>query len=255
MIFIDPRAGSGELRPLFSSFAIPIVDNELLECADFMFLGRCVDKQGNPEEVAIGVERKALLDLLACLDDARFVGEQMPKMLASYRFSFLFIEGIWRADAEGFVEVMKPINKDQTLYKWQRLHRGTKPVFFGDVSNHLSTLRMKTGLEVVETADKMATAWTIAYLYKWFNDKSWDEHRSHLRTYDPASVLRMSSSVMRRVAMQLSGIGHDKSLVVERSFPSIHAMCEATEKEWMKVDGIGKIGAKKIVRELNGGQA
>jgi hypothetical protein len=56
MIWIDPRTGSHELRPLFSAFSIPVTEEERLECGDFLFFGRGVNKLGKPDDVSVGIE-------------------------------------------------------------------------------------------------------------------------------------------------------------------------------------------------------
>jgi hypothetical protein len=141
------------------------------------------------------------------------------------------------------------------------MYRGPKPVLFSAVSNHLNTLRLKTGLYIVETVDMMSTAWTIASLYKWFNDKEWDEHRSHLRDYDPAAILRAKSSLVRRCAAQLTGIGPDKSAYIDQAFSSVLEMATASEQTWLekvrweaggKNMTLGKATVSKLVRELRG---
>ncbi len=258
VIFIDPRTGSGELRPLFSAFSIPIIDDEYLSSGDFAFEGKAIDKEGRPKSVMVGVERKSLGDLLQCLDDARFVGVQLPKMFEEYHFAFLFVEGIWRPDAEGYVEQACPARDDRVFY-WRRVYTGKKIVLFSALANHLNTLRLKTNLIVVETADKLSTAWHVANLYKWFNDKAWDEHRSHLREYDPASTFRGKSSFERRIAACFDGIGHDRSALIEAAFPGVkdvtspmEQMMAATEKDWAAIDGIGRATAEKVYRQLHG---
>lgn len=221
MIWIDPRRGSGELKPLFSSFSIP-TELEYLDSADFFLCGRGVDKDNRPQEVAIGIERKAMGDFLDCMDDARFVGYQMDKMLSTYNFPIICLEGTYRPSDDGYIEELYEIHRDGKpldIFKWRKVYRGRKTVLFSALSGHLNTLRLRAGLYIVETSNKLHTAWFVANLYKWFNDKSWDEHRSHLRIYDPASTLGGKSSFIRKFAMQIPGIGYDKSALVEQAFP------------------------------------
>jgi ERCC4-type nuclease len=251
VLWIDPRKGSGELRHLFTSFSVPVIDDEYLDCGDFCFDGRGIDKNGNPDIVMVGVERKALADLIQCMDDARFVGFQLPKMLDTYHFPFLLIEGIWKPDSEGYVEQLVP-SRDGKVYFRQRVYRGRKTVLYSALCNHINTMMMKTRLRVIQTADKEATVDAIANLYKWFNDKEWDQHRSHLRDYDPANVLGIKSSLVRRVAIQLPGVGTERSATVDKAFKSVQALANSNEENWSCLEGIGKATAQKIIRALRG---
>lgn len=263
MLLIDPRSGSGEFsefRKLFAAHSIQ-VELEQLPFGDFAFLGNCVDKNGRPDEGMIGVERKALGDLLTCMRDNRFVGHQLPGMLESYHLSFLVVEGMWRPDSEGYVEAAFPL-KNGELFCWRKMYQGRNVILYSALSNYLNTLRLKSGLVVVETADKASTAWFVASLHKWF-EKPWESHTSHLSFYDPASVLRLKSSLVRRCAVQLSGIGQDKSALIDKAFGSVLEMALANEETWLekvrweaggKNMTLGKATVAKIVNEIRGGK-
>jgi ERCC4-type nuclease len=246
MIWLDPRVGSRELAQYFRMSSIPITTDEMLDSGDAMFVGNGVDDKGRPEDIMVGIERKTLPDLLQCMDDARFVGVQLGKMISTYHFAFLIVEGFWRPDYDGNVERLVDTKKDM-ISIWRPLTRGPYPVKADVLCNHLNTLRLKTDLIVLESADKAGTAWQVMNLYRWFQ-KPWEQHRSHLREHDPASIFRGKSSFERRVAMQLPNVGYEKSSLIEKAFTSVQAMANANEETWEAIPGIGKKGAVNIVK-------
>ena len=48
------------------------------------------------------------------------------------------------------------------------------------------------------------------------------------------------------MAHQFPNVGWERSIAVEKHFGSIRAMINADEKEWMQIEGIGKVTARKI---------
>lgn len=58
--------------------------------------------------------------------------------------------------------------------------------------------------------------------------------------------------------MQLDGVGYERSKAVEDKFPGngvvsgMEQMMAASEKDWMSIDGIGKLSAQRIFRQLHG---
>jgi ERCC4-type nuclease len=254
VLLIDPRRGSGEFSSLFSSYSIEIF-KEHLEFGDFAFSGSSFDG-----DCSIGVERKALDDFLACCNDSRFIGHQLPGLLDSYHYSVLLIEGTFRPDREGYIEELVPVwhrgQPSEKIFQWKRLHQGKRAVLFSTLSGHLNTLRLKAGRPnagflVMQTADKLSTTFEVAALYRWFQ-KPWDEHRSHIGFFDPASVLNVKSSLVRRVAMQLPNIGYERSALVDKTFRSVQDMANSNEERWSELDGIGKKTAAQVVKALRG---
>lgn len=255
MIHVDNRAGSGEFAKLFERFSIP-VSLELMSFGDFAFVGSAPDG-----DCSIGIERKALADFLACCDDSRFTGHQLPGLLSDYHYVVLIIEGTYRPDENGFIEVLWQLpGKD--LFIWKKLYSGKKTVLFSQLEGHINTLRLKAGTPnagflVVNTTSKLHTTHVVAHLYRWFQ-KPWEEHRSHIGFFDPASVFRSKSSFERLLAMQLPGVGADRSKLIEDAFPGVkdiisplEQMMAATEKDWASIDGIGGVTAKKIFHTLH----
>jgi ERCC4-type nuclease len=69
------------------------------------------------------------------------------------------------------------------------------------------------------------------------------------RLADPAHLLR--PTVCRMVAAQLPGIGYARSEQVAKRFPSVASLVAATERELCEIEGVGKLGAKKVWRALH----
>lgn len=263
-ITIDPRRGSGEFARLFGGFSIPIY-LEALDSADYAFSGN-----GPYGDVSVGVERKALADFLACMNDERFTGFQLEKLLKDYHYTFVVIEGVYRPSIDGFIEVCQPVkdrfrNESDKVMTWRPLYEGSKGrrTLYSQLEGHINTLRLKAGTPnagflVVNTTDALHTTWAVANLYRWFS-KPWQEHQSHIGFYDPASLFRGKSSFEMRLAMQIDGIGVDRANLISKAFPGVEGvtspleqMMAATEKDWNAVDGIGKLGAERIYRQLHG---
>lgn len=262
-ITIDPRRGSGELARLFGSFSIPVYV-EQLDSADFAFGGN-----GPNGDISIGVERKALADFLTCMSDERFTGFQLEKLLTTYHYTFVVIEGTYRPSVDGFIDICVPIkdrfgNENEKMMCWKSLYEGSKKrTLYSQLEGHVNTLRLKAGTPnagfmVVNTTDARHTAGMVAHLYRWF-DKPWAEHLSHIGFYDPASLFRGKSSFEMRVAMQIEKVGVDRAGSIVKAFPGVNGtespleqMMAATEKDWENVEGIGPTGAKNIYRQLHG---
>jgi ERCC4-type nuclease len=262
MVIVDPRRGSKELAKFFGN-SVELCE-EYLDFGDFFFAGN-----GPVGDVAVGVERKALGDFLTCMDDERFTGYQLPNLLKSYNYTFVIIEGIYRPTADGYIDVCLPTrdrfgNESSDYAKWRRLYRGKRAPLYSQLEGHLNTLRLKAGTPnagfvVIQTTDSFHTAQSITALYNWFA-KPWEEHRSHIGFYDPATIFRAESSFERRCFMQFEGIGYEKSGLIEVKFPGqrepeavspMEQIMAASEKELATIDGIGKASAERIYRTLH----
>ena len=77
MILIDSRIGSVEFEKQLPKDIAQVTQ---LEYADFMFNGL----GPNNEIWSIGVERKAIGDLISCMFDNRFTGHQLPGLQNEY---------------------------------------------------------------------------------------------------------------------------------------------------------------------------
>lgn len=237
IILVDDRAGSKELADLLNDSILTT-----LEYGDVAFMGN-----GPTGEIKIGAERKAINDLIQSINSGRLSGHQLPGLLETYDKVYLLVEGYWRANRkDGRVEVLR--------------HGKFKPL--GDskftskrVWGYLTALNASTGVTVFTTSDMGETALLIEELHQWWNQK-WEKHHSATmmnKLNPPTAYLRPGKpSLIRRIAVELPGIGYYRVRNVEEAFgESVKKMFEASEEEWLDIKGIGKITAKNAWEALH----
>ena len=236
-ILIDDREGS---RDLINYLPPKLAQLHRLEYGDAAFAG--IGPSGRP--VLVGVEVKQLSDVLKCIMDGRFSGDQLPGMLRTYYTSYLVITGIFKADERtGILVQFRGSN-------WTEVKLGSRRFMAADLESWLLTHEIKAGIKTRHVSGIRQAADFILSLYRWW-DKGWDEHRSHLATHNttPDSEI-MEASLARRMAKELPGIGWTRSKAVEKAFPSIIRMICANEIEWRQIEGIGPKTAESVVREI-----
>lgn len=245
-ILVDDRTGSKELARLFHlRTAI-----SRLSFGDFSFLGN-----GPDGPVAIGIERKAIRDLLQSMQSGRFSSHQLPGLINSYFTSYVIIEGIWSSCYEtGFIMVPDYKGKGGKEGKggWVRLSLGTFEFRSSQLYGFINSISLCGGVIVMFTRTQHETVRCVESLHSWWM-KPWKDHRSHmaLRTESPTVVQLATPSLTRKLASQLPGVGWKRSGAVDRHFRSPSEMLNATEKEWAKIEGIGKGIASSIVSALH----
>jgi ERCC4-type nuclease len=244
VITIDGRQGSSELAPLFPH-DIPTTISHL-DYGDFYFMGHGPDCS----YVSVGVERKAIKDLLNSMTTGRLSGHQLPGLTQQYEYVYLLVEGLWRFNPiSGVLETMVGPS-------WQDACLGGRRFMAKEIVGFLNTLAIKAGIQVVYTHSQRETVQTIVALYHWWNSKNWDQHDSHLAPHKvhkgaQGQVQLVKPSLVRRIAAELPLIGWGKSLAVAEYFPSVRIMMTATEQQWRDIPGIGKGIAKGVVDEIN----
>ncbi len=232
MIFVDNREGSKELFDLLHEALLV-----RLEYGDCAFEGN-----GPNGTIKIGVERKAINDLIQSINSGRLSGHQLPGLLETYYKVYLIVEGMWRANRkDGTVEVFR-----YGKFKPLGSSRFTSKRIWG----YLTALNASTGVTVFITVDMAETVLVIEELEHWWN-QPWNLHRSHVminRLDPPSPYLKPGKpSQFRRVVSQIDGIGFEKLLEVEKKFHgSMQQMYKASVDEWMKKGTIGHITAKRV---------
>ncbi len=237
---LDTRAGSGELAPLFAPYGIkPLLCT--LPFGDIEFEG-----QGPHGTCIIGIERKRISDLISSMQSKRLSGHQLPGMAERFDYAYLMVEGIFQPAPDGTLLIRTG---------------GWSPtkMSYRAVDSYLSTMELKCGMIYRRTCSDLETVAVIVSLYRWWRDKTWAEHRSHDVVYAPADLVdgrrfflnRRKPNLVEAVAMQLPGIDQ-KARTVAKSFKTIAEMLSADAKTWGAIDGIGKIGAKRLVEAIHG---
>ncbi len=243
MVRLDSRSGSGELAPLFAPYGVrPNLEN--LPFGDIEFLGN-----GPHGECMVGIERKRISDLIQSMQSKRLSGHQLPGMAERFDYCYLVVEGIFRPGQEGSLEIL-------TGKTWSPGPRGG--MSYRAIDAYLTTLEVKCGLIYRRTATDHETVAVIMNLYHWWRDKAWADHKAHEAVYAPADPVvgrrffygRRDISLVEKVAMQLPGVD-SKGKAVAKRFSSVVEMVNADAKTWCEIDGIGKLGAKKIVEAIH----
>ncbi len=235
-ILVDDREGSKELADLLKDALLV-----RLEYGDCAFEGN-----GPNGKVTIGVERKRVNDLIQSINSGRLSGHQLPGLLETYYKTYLLVEGMWRANRrDGTVEVFR-----HGKFKPLGSSRFTSKRIWG----YLTALNASTGVTVFITTDMVETVLVIEELEHWWN-QGWEKHVSHLmvnKLSPPSAYMKPGKpSLIRRLALELPGIGYDRVAEVEKKFKTVGRMWEANEKEWQEVEGIGKITAKNAWQALH----
>lgn len=235
MILIDDRKGSKELAAYLPNLATLTT----LDAGDAAFLGYGPD---GPMTYPIGIERKAFGDLITCFGDGRLSGSQIPKMTGCYKRIYLIVEGRPRTTKDG--HLLLPRKQDGVL-KWVE-----SKFTYRQLDNFLNSLEEELHIQIKRSFDMRETAWQIEDLYFWWSKAT---HNSQFNFDTSAEPFQLAKPNLRkRVAAQLAGIGWGRAGSVAAYFPSVWEMVNATEQEWMKIAGIGKTLAKKVVAQLRG---
>jgi len=239
MIIVDDRVGSAELLKYF-----PPGEAKLgrLEYADFSFSGK------GPLDIPwlVGVERKSIRDLLACMASGRLAGRQLIGLLNGFNAVYLVVEGYFKADAK--TGVLLTLGDGG----WHTLHMGKRSFMLRDVWLYLNTMAVKTSVMWNTTQNPRETARFVSTLHRWWTFKEYAEHRSHLQPYQAPIAHIGRHSTVDRIALQLPGVGWERAQEVGRHFGSVAEMVTADKAKWLSVPGIGKKLADSIMKELRG---
>lgn len=243
-LILDDREDSS-LRRALTCYDLQV------EVTRLEFADACWEGRGPRGPALIGIERKRLPDLVKSMTDRRLSGHQLRGMWQHYDYCYLIIEGLWRPDTSGGIELLSGS-------RWQSLYSGGSGVNFRQVDSYISSLELRGGVIVCRTASPTETAALYASRFHWWQ-KPWDDHRSHDQIYavtpgdqlrrGRAALLTREPGLIEKIAAQLPGIDR-KAWDVGKHFDSVQDMVLADEREWMEIDGIGKITAKQIVRVL-----
>lgn len=245
LIQLDPRAGSGDLKPLLEG-RVSLLFKQM-DYADAAF-----DGFGPKGPVRVGVEIKKLDDILGSLTDERFTGHQLPGLLADYQVVYLLIEGTWRQGVQGQIQQLKLI-KFIGGEKQQWCDARTR-LTWSAFSRWRQTLTWKCGVHFAYTNNRTETAQLLIDLAAWWA-KPWSKHKAH-QAFDPQvhlnprRLLLVKPGMVGRMIKELPGIGFEKHRAVVRHFGTVYNAVTAPQAEWEKIQGIGKLMAERIFKAL-----
>jgi len=237
---IDTRAGSNELIAPLRLLGVP-VEPAILPAGDVEFVG--IGPEGRP--VMVGVEVKKLNDVLTCMRDGRFA-EQLRGMGESYEIKWLLIEGrIRNVSPNDTMQIASGTRwRDDGHYRYQ------------EFTSWLQTMCMRGGVLLWRTENQEETVAWLRSLHLWWTMREYESHRAHLEYYHPSLVGGITPfeapTTLQRVAAVLPGIGETRSKAVAGHFSSVKEMSCASVDEWCKIHGVGKTGARKLVKVLGG---
>ena len=240
MLYLDDRVGSKELKTVVN------VPCELtrLEFADACFIGN------GPDDLpwGVGIERKTITDLLGSITSGRLVGHQMIGMLNAYKVIYLVVEGAWRIGPKtGLLELYR--GKRWTPAGWHSQRFTGKGIV-----NFLNDLAVECGIHLWISQNKTQTGLWLSALYNWWQ-KPWEQHKAlnmfHTLPQPPVARLQ-KPGIVACVAKEFKGVGWERAHIIEKRFASVQEFALTQEHELEELEGIGKVMAKSIVREING---
>lgn len=247
MIFATTAANDKDLRAQLKKRlgAIPIFT--AIPHGDVNIVG----KWRNGDGYRALVERKKLGDIISCIENGRYLAQWQQAREAGW-------EDMWFC-----AEIDKSFREDPHT-GMIRVKRGNKwydmkPTFmWSRVEDFLFQIQWILGVKLIRTSSPEETGRAVARLYQMYSDPP-ENHKTLQKIFTPAcgdknedvvSRLFNKPSVLRKVAVQLPGIGWERSKDVELVFGSIRELALADVPQWRAVPGIGKKVATQVVEEL-----
>jgi ERCC4-type nuclease len=122
-----------------------------------------------------------------------------------------------------------------------------------EIWSYLNTLQILAGVYVWQSGTARSTAQWLVNLYHWWSSKPVDAHKSHVAPHVKCAQLNTKKPpLVQRVAAELSGVGFGRSKAVAKRFGGLMEMVLASEEDWKGIEGIGKVLAKRIIKEVHG---
>ncbi len=249
MLLIDPRVGSVDLLPHIKKFGVPC-ELAQLDYGDFVFTGCGPDSTTR----TYAFERKRLSDMIQSMRSGRLSGHQLIGLLDTYHSVSVIVEGNYRPGKDGILE-------EQHYGKYWKPAAGGK-VMYRELDAFTTTLNQLCGVSILRSNDAYETAVMLCTRYIWAQ-KEWESHTGHLAIHSDTpewervqsgfikpSIRLVKPSLLRKLANQLEGIGWGRSKAVAEHFTTAQEMVNAPVKEWLKIEGIGKGIAGKVVAQL-----
>lgn len=242
MILVDLNKGSIELLPHIQRLKVQ-AERSALIFGDFCFEG-----YGPEGIITIGIERKTLPDMLACIDDSRYGGHQRVGMAQMYQQNYLIIEGVWGVGAPPYQD---GILLEQKGSAWIPLRYRTQRVAYSKLRRYLFSVGL-TGVQVLYTRDPFHTAQDVVNCYHYWQ-KQWGDHTA-MRAVQKLNIatLQRKPSLTRKWADSIEGVGVKFGEDAERLFRTPVRLANSEETDWLKIKRVGVALAQSIVRQIRG---
>lgn len=244
MILVDKRVGSsftsshGKHFDMYKAIYDRTNGNAsltLLPSGDFAFEGN-----GPTGPVYVGVERKAIRDMLGSMRSDRYAGIQARNMSDDYDVCYLIVEGLYRPNVDGILET--PIGGG-----WAPLTLASKggQIFqYSELDKHLTSMELRKNVIMVRSTSPIETVWQVVNRYQWWQ-KQWDSHQSSDPIKVQTEVRFAKTSWLREIASRLPGVGWERSKLIEDHFENIYEFVNAFSSE-IRAAGIGEKLAVKL---------
>lgn len=242
MIIVDTSDGSKDLLDCPDLFDVAVPGR--LDSADVMLTGH----GPNGSEISVGVELKKVNDLVSSISTGRLGGEQIPKMLQTYDYSWLLVYGDY------FVDEQTNVMQVQRRGRWQNFRLGRqRHLPWSYIEGFLLTLQMQTGVRVKHVHTITEAAKWLVIVDKWL-EKRWDQHKA-LKVFNRSGEMPFVGAdpveeAMARVAACLPAVGWERGWAAARVFDSIWEMMSASKDQWQEVPGVGKVIARSVVEAI-----
>ena len=237
-IFCSNLANDQDMIKALGSIAIPCA--LFTDCA---FWG----KNADGEDTTIGIERKKIGDLAACILDGRLLYQAQIAKENGVSVFVVIAEGRTRPNPEdGLLEIPVWGINPRTMRRAE-IWTPVKPTMtYSRFDQFLTELHRDAGIMVKRTEDVKETAAVIKAL--WDNYQRAD-HQSLKQIFKPPTptVQLVRPSLVRRIASELPDIGWEKSRAIDEHFRSVAEMVSADVKAWQEIPGIGKKIAEQVV--------
>lgn len=245
MILVDARTGSGHLVPILNNLGAE-AQAVHLEYGDVSF-----PMNGPTGLITVGIEIKTVSDLISSMISRRLTTRQLPGMRKVYDLIVIAILGRVKRDATGGIIEGKygkwhPV---QTSLTWDQLE-GMK-----------TSLRWAYGAVLVEFETAKDFCCWLKVQERWASRK-WEDHQSHLPSHQifndrareqdgflPALPLEPTNTYL--AACAIPGIGMALAKKLAHEFPEPRLLANATVKDLMRVEGLGKQKAARIYMFYN----
>jgi ERCC4-type nuclease len=205
------------------------------------------------ETVLVGIERKKIGDIVACILDGRLMHQAQIAKENGIDVLCVIIEGRIRSNPDdGLLEVPVWGINPRTMHRAEMWQPVKPTLTYSRFDQFLTELDYLAGVIVKRSDNVQETACIIKALWDNFQTPPSKHNSLHKIFEQPiGSVQLVRPSLLRRVSKELSGIGWGRSKEVSEHFKSVKEMVNADSKQWQEIEGIGKGIAKKVVQEIN----
>lgn len=201
-----------------------------LPAGDFEWLGN-----GPDGLIPVVGELVKIGDLLGKIETRRLTDEQLPKLLDRAKVVYLIVEGRWRPQPDGELDVYEG---GVGFRGWKKQEWRPSGFKYDSVNGILMSLQAFPRVITVRTLDENETCHWVASAAKWW-DKPWEEHRS-FEAWSGTTIFGQGFStqkpkLVQQVAALLPGIGQKRARQVARKFGSIRRLVGATLEDWIGI--------------------